>query len=170
MLAGSLSSIVLRRLPWCSAAAGWYIGTTQVSPTLLRLAVDPADRRAREEARHRVAAQRDDHLRLDDVDLLRRASCEQAPISSGSGSRLPGGRHLTTLAMNTSRALEADAGQQLLEELPGGADERAALLVLVVAGRLADEHDLGVDRPFARHGARARRAKRAGAAGVDRQR
>ncbi len=41
-------------------------------------------------------------------------------------------------------ALEADPGEQLVEELPRLADERLALLILVVAGRLADEHQVGV--------------------------
>ena len=43
-------------------------------------------------------AERDDHLGLDEVEL-RLEPGPQAAISSGSGSRLPGGRHLHTLAM-----------------------------------------------------------------------
>ena len=46
--------------------------------------------------------------------------------------------------MNTSAALEADLGQQLVEQLAGLADEREAQPVLVGARRLADEHQLGV--------------------------
>src|SRR5205807_2877896 len=41
-------------------------------------------------------------------------------------------------------ARESDAGEQLLEQLPGGADERDSLLVLVKAGRLAHEHQIGM--------------------------
>ncbi len=54
--------------------------------------------------------------------------------------------------------------EQRLEELAGGADEGPPLLVLVVAGGLADEHDLGVDGAFAGHGvgARWRRGDRRG--------
>ncbi len=46
-------------------------------------------------------------------------------------------------------ALEPDLREQLLEQLPGLADERETLLVLVEAGRLADEHEVGarVARP-----------------------
>ena len=43
----------------------------------------------------------------------------------------------------------ADPPEQLVEELPGLADERVALLVLVEAGRLADEHQLGLRAPHA---------------------
>ena len=42
------------------------------------------------------------------------------------------------------RARQADLVEQLLEQPPGLADERQALLVLVRAGRLADEHQVGV--------------------------
>ena len=38
---------------------------------------------------------------------------------------------------------EADRGEQLVEELPGGADEGDALLVLGLARTLADEEHLG---------------------------
>ena len=41
-------------------------------------------------------------------------------------------------------ALEADLAQQLVEQPPGLADERQAALVLAGAGRLADEHQVGV--------------------------
>src|SRR6185312_5142648 len=41
-------------------------------------------------------------------------------------------------------AREADLGEQLLEQLPRLADERQPLLVLVEAGRLADEHQVGM--------------------------
>ena len=60
----------------------------------------------------------------------------------------------------------ADAGARIvLNDLPGGADERAPAEVLLVAGLLADEHQPGVDRPLAGGGvagggARARRASR----------
>jgi hypothetical protein len=46
-------------------------------------------------------------------------------------------------------ARQADLLEQLVEQLAGAADERQALLVLVHAGRLADEHQVrvGVARP-----------------------
>ena len=72
---------------------------------------------------------------------------EQAAISSGSGSRFCGGRHLITLAMNTSVRFRPMLPSSCLEELPGSADERPSLLVFVVARRLTDQHDVCVDRP-----------------------
>jgi hypothetical protein len=44
------------------------------------------------------------------------------------------------LATKDVAACQTDAREQLVEQLPGLADERDALLVLVEAGRLADEH------------------------------
>src|SRR4029450_3593890 len=41
-------------------------------------------------------------------------------------------------------AAQADALEQAVEELAGGADEGEALAVLVEAGGLADEHQVGV--------------------------
>ena len=46
-----------------------------------------------------------------------------------------------------SVARQPDALEQPVEQLPGLADERDALLVLVEAGRLADEHQVGVRVP-----------------------
>ena len=45
--------------------------------------------------------------------------------------------------------VEPDAGEQLVEELARGADERPALHVLVVAGSLAEEEDPRLARPVA---------------------
>ena len=52
-------------------------------------------------------------------------------------------------------ASEPDAGEQLVEELAGLADEGEALLVLVEARRLADEHQVGVRVADAEHDLRA---------------
>jgi hypothetical protein len=46
-----------------------------------------------------------------------------------------------------------------IEQPPGLADERQALLVLVHAGRLADEHQLGIGVARAEHDRRARRGE-----------
>ncbi len=67
------------------------------------------------------------------------------------GSRLPGGRALTTFVMNTSLARQAGLRQHLVEQLPGAADERTPLLVLEAPGRLADDHHLGILGPLPRH-------------------
>ena len=57
--------------------------------------------------------------------------------------------------MKTSSRVRPMPGEQLVEQLPGLADEREALLVLVEAGRLADEHQLGVGVPDAEDDLRA---------------
>ena len=46
----------------------------------------------------REVAQRDEHLRADDADLLAQERRARLDLD-GSGSRLPGGRHFSTLAM-----------------------------------------------------------------------
>ena len=42
---------------------------------------------------------------------------------------------------------EADLGEELVEQLPRPPDERLSLLILVEAGRLADEHQVRVGVP-----------------------
>src|SRR5205823_7447642 len=55
---------------------------------------------------------------------------------------------------------KADLTEHRGQELPGGADERLTLPVLVVAGSLADEHHVGLRVPDAEHdlGAAGRQA------------
>ena len=80
----------------------------------------------------------------------------QFSISTGCGSRLPGGRHLSTLQIHTSGALESDLLQQLVQQPARAPDERQALLVLAGARRLAHEHQLGVRVAGAEHDRLAR--------------
>ena len=56
--------------------------------------------------------------------------------------------------MKTSSRLQPDLLQQLVEQLPGAADERQALAVLLGARRLADEHQVGVGVAGAEDGLR----------------
>src|SRR4029077_5467245 len=58
-------------------------------------------------------------------------------------------------------AAEADSGQQRVQQMAGCADERFALPVLVEAGCLADDHDVGRAGPHARDSLRARRVETA---------
>ena len=63
-------------------------------------------------------------------------------------------------------AIEADAGEQLVEELPGGTHEGLALEVLVVARRLAEKEDARLGAAVAGDRlsrAPVERARRAGA-------
>ena len=68
----------------------------------------------------------------------------QDSISIGCGSRLPGGRHFRTLVIQTSSRVIPIPSEQLGQQPAGAADERQALAVLLGAGRLADEHQVGV--------------------------
>ena len=63
----------------------------------------------------------------------------QAAISSSSGSRLPGGRHLST-CVSAGGALEAVAGKELVEQRAGLADERHARRSSSRLGESADQH------------------------------
>ena len=59
------------RRPWLrSAAAGCSHGTSRRSPATMSVAVDLGDLPARREVRERVAADRDDHARRDQRELL----------------------------------------------------------------------------------------------------
>ena len=59
-------------------------------------------------------------------------------------------------------ALQADLAEQPVEQLPCLPDERKALPVLVSAGRLADEHQVGIGVARAEHDLRASLVKLAG--------
>ena len=102
---------------------------------------DPG-RLAREQLRGEVAERRDE-LRLDQLDLAEEVA-SQASISSGMRVAVAGRPALDHVRDVHVLAGHADSGEELVEELPRLADERVALLVLVEAGRLADEHQLGL--------------------------
>src|SRR5690606_38489879 len=65
-------------------------------------------------------------------------------------------------------AVDARALEVRVEHAPGRPDERAARHVLLVAGLLADDHQLGLARPLSHHRAIVEQADRAAATGVDR--
>ena len=103
---------------------------------------DP-ERAAREELRREVAERRDD-ARLDQLDLaeeVRLAGLDLVRLRVAVARRA---------ALQDVRDVDVAArvrpipSSRLLEQLARLADERDALLVLVEAGRLADEHQVGV--------------------------
>ena len=114
------------------------------SVDLLLLPVHAGDpeRLAGEELGREVAERRDE-LRLDQLDLP-----EQVRLAGGDllGLRVPVLRRsaLENVRNHDVGALEADAAEQLVEQLARLADERDALLILVETGRLTDEHEVGV--------------------------
>ena len=64
-------------------------------------------------------------------------------------------------------AAQADTREERVQQLPGGAHERLALAILVEAGRLPHDHDVGRAGPDPRHGLGPRRVEAAFGAGAD---
>ncbi len=123
-----------------SRYAGWNVGI-RVAPwnSNSRPRSLVIGSRAAQQALRRELAERDDHARADDLDLA-----EQERLA---------GRHLVRLGIAIARraaldhvgdvdllAGQADRLDDLRQQLPGAADEGLALLVFVLARRLAHEH------------------------------
>ena len=113
------------------------------------------DPRTRHEGRHREPSEGHDDRRIEHLELatqIRRAGRDLVGLRVAIVRRPAfddvGDEHVL--------APPADRGQQLHEQVAGTTDERPALAVLVEAGALADEDDLGLrvalawDRPRAR--------------------
>ena len=133
---------------------------------LLLLPVDArdAERPAGEQLRGEVPESGDDAW-LDERDLP-----EEVPFAGRDLLRLrvtvSGRARLQDVRDVDVGPRQPDAPEQPFEQLPGLADERHALLVLVESGRLADEHQLRIGVSGAEHCLRPRRVQRAlGAAG-----
>ena len=110
-------------------------------------------------------------LRLDQLDLAEEVALARGDLL-GLRVAVPGRPALQDVRHEHVVAGEADPGEELAEQLAGGADERDPLLVLVEARRLADEHDvrgrraraedrLGAGRPRAGSACSPRRRRRA---------
>src|SRR5437867_68269 len=133
---------------------------------LARPAMDARDRFAWEELPHRVAAERDDHAGLQDLEVA-----AEPHVTGGDLFRervaVLGGPVPNHVGDEDLAAVEPDAREELVEELPRGAHEGLSLHVLVVARRLAEEEDPGV--PGAIPGYRLARAsmQRAGGTRAD---
>ena len=109
---------------------------------LLLDAVDARDpgRLAREQLRREVAERRND-LRLDQCDLPKEVALAGLDLVRLRVA-VPGRAALENVRDVHLIALEADTGKQPFEQLARLAHERLALLVLVEARRLADEHQV----------------------------
>src|SRR5207302_11450427 len=97
-------------------------------------------RPAREQLRPERAERRGDR-RLDQLDLPEEVALAGLDLVR---LRIPvaGRSTLEDIRDEHVGARQPDAGEQLVEQLSRLSDERQALLVLVEAGRLADEHQL----------------------------
>ena len=133
-----------------AAAAGWKVGTSHpvrngyAWPRSLVIPTSVSQQPLRREV-----PQRDDDPRRDQVDLLRRARASTSPPrrASGRGSRAAGTWSCSS-TQQLIRVRPSSSAMQSVEELARAADEREALLVLLGARALADEHQVGVgDRP-----------------------
>ena len=49
-------------------------------------------------------------------------------------------------------AFHTDGGKELVKKFTGSTDERAPLLVFIIAWTFTDKHDFGILRTFSRHG------------------
>ena len=140
-------------------------GHDQPPAHLARAPVDAGDGLVGEEAGHGVAPQRDHQQGIDEPQL--RAEVVAAGLDfAGQGVAVARRAALEHVADVDLGAAQPGLGQQLLEEGAGLPHEGTALAVLVHARGLADEHDLGVERPLAGHGHAARLGEGAAAAGA----
>src|SRR3984893_1434648 len=121
-----------------------------------------------QKARQRVPAEHQDDFGLDEPELL--LEIRRASLGFG-GLRIPVSRRpaFEDVRDEDVATREADAAKQLLEQLAGGADEGLALQVLVLAGRLADDHDPRGGRANSWHRPGPRMTQRATPAIVDRR-
>ena len=124
---------------------------------------DPG-RLSRQQFRREVPERRDE-LRLDQLDLA-----EEVRLAGGDLVRLrvavPGRAALEDVRDEDVGASQPDSREQLVEQLPRLPDERDALLVLVEARRLADEHEVGVRAARAEDDLRATLREGAARAGL----
>ena len=114
---------------------------------VLRDAVHPRDAGgvAGEELGREVA-QRRNHARADQLDLLEEPRLARLDLVGLriAVARRPTLQHVRDVDVGAG---EPDVAEQPFEQLAGCADERHALLILVEAGRFADEHQLRRGRP-----------------------
>src|SRR5688572_9468184 len=111
----------------------------------------PRDRFTRPEKRlSRKRAQRDDHLRLDDVDLPEEERLALFHFV-GFGVAIFRRAALNDVGDVDILPLESDCLDDLRQFLPGAADERDSLNIFVPPRRLADKHQIRIRVTDAEH-------------------
>lgn len=107
----------------------------------LGLAVGGADAERGKELREGVAAERGDHLGLNERELQLQPG-EALLLLFGRGVAVLGRPEFHHVGDVDVFTFEADRGEELVQKLPGCAHERDAELVLLLSRRLADKDDL----------------------------
>ena len=105
-------------------------------------------------------SERADDARLDQLDLLHQVALAGVDLER-LGIAVAGRPALEHVGDEALLAAQTDVLEQAVEQLAGTAHERLALLVLVEARRLADEHQVGVGISGTEHDLGARAGKRA---------
>ena len=118
------SLMIWRRLPAWSAAAGWYMCMKWRSPIRRSLPVHLADRVLGEEPAQREAPKRDDQLRVDEFDLAQEVLAAGLDLFRQRVA-VVGRPALEDVGDVDVGRVQADRGEQFVEELAAGADERA---------------------------------------------
>ncbi len=113
----------------------------------------------------REVAERADDARRDELDLAQQIGLAGLDLF-GLGVAVVRRPRLEHVGDVDLLAREADGAEELLEQLARLADERPALLVFVVAGRLAYEHEVAVRVALAEHDAGAGAREQAALAGL----
>ena len=114
-----------------------------------------------QEGGHSGVAQRDDHVRFHELELLvheRKTALHflwlRLPISGRSALQ-------DVAHVNVEHGVESHRGDHPVEQLPRATDEWNSLRVLVPTGRLAEKENFGLRIPTRKNGVRARLVKRA---------
>lgn len=119
--------------------------------------MNPGDPLIGKPAGHREPAERNDHLGLDQRDLLVEIGGTGGHLI-GKGIAIPRRATLDDVRHKDIRARQADLVEHLVEKLPSGPDEWHSLPILMEAGRFPDEEDIGFRISISRHRVRARPA------------
>ena len=111
-------------------------------------------------------AEREDHLRLNELDLSNEVRTARDHLFR---PRIPVTRRpvLEDVADEDVLSLQIDRRKNFCEQLAGGADERTARLVFSGAGRFTDTHEICVRIALARNSIGRRRIQRTSCAARD---
>ena len=133
------SKSVSRNAAWRNAAAGWYMANAEASGAPVAGSTGRAVPWAAPMRAPGMNVPREKRPRVTTTAGSSTASCRpgtgrRRPSRPARGSRLPGGRHLTTFVMKTSSRRQPIERSRSVRRPPAAPDERPPLLVLVLPG------------------------------------